>query len=152
MQSRLMRWAQLRHLLGLTFLLACIPDHAQAWNKFAMSQSGHMSESYRTAISLMATSWAAEPTKPIIDGEPAYENAPIGFHKDSGYFGPADVRRHFNYSFLVSASPMAITRFGRCRRHGRSLTRTLYRSSQTGRCRSELRSAMRCAMSAAARC
>ena len=75
--------------------------HSQTWKKFAMSQSGHMSESYRTAISLMATSWAAEPTKPIIDGESAYENHPIGFNKENGYFEPADVRRQFYYSFMA---------------------------------------------------
>jgi Protein of unknown function (DUF4038) len=74
--------------------------HSQAWNKFAMSQSGHQSQSDRTAISLMALSWAASPTKPIIDGESAYDNNPIGFDKNNGYFKAAAVRRHFYYSFM----------------------------------------------------
>ena len=73
---------------------------SQAWKKFAMSQSGHMSQSYRTAISLMALSWAGGPTKPIINGESAYENHPIGFDKNNGYFESTDVRRHFYYSFM----------------------------------------------------
>ena len=73
---------------------------AQTWKKFAMTQSGHMLRSDRAAISLMATSWAAEPMKPTINGESAYENHPIGFNKNNGYFESADVRRHLYYSFM----------------------------------------------------
>ncbi|BCM92468.1 hypothetical protein IAD21_04348 [Abditibacteriota bacterium] len=74
--------------------------HNEPWLDFNMQQSGHTRPEVSTAP-LIEADYALTPTKPVIDGEPRYEDHPIAWNWDypnqwdasNGYFDALDVRR-----------------------------------------------------------
>ncbi len=66
--------------------------HDEPWLDFNMLQSGHgakVAENYK----LIAQDSNLTPTKPCLDAEPNYENHPINWKPDLGWFGEYEVRR-----------------------------------------------------------
>ncbi len=62
------------------------------WMDFYMIQSGHGRRAlpnYR----FVEADWALTPAKPVLDAEPRYEDHPVGFRPENGYFDAADVRQ-----------------------------------------------------------
>jgi hypothetical protein len=76
--------------------------HEEAWLDFNMIQSGH-GASDRANYELVAKDYALEPVKPTLDGEPCYEDLPIGFKPDNGYFDAADVRKAAYWALFSGA-------------------------------------------------
>ncbi len=72
------------------------------WLDFNMIQSGHgelNTPNYKTIIA----NYQRTPTKPTLDGEPNYEDIPIGFNPENGWFTAADVRQAAYWSMLAGA-------------------------------------------------
>jgi hypothetical protein len=75
--------------------------HHAPWLDFNMFQSGHLSYAQdpdgrgEDNWSYVEEDWERAPVKPVIDGEPSYENIPHGLHhQDVPRWGAADVRRY----------------------------------------------------------
>jgi hypothetical protein len=69
--------------------------HSEPWLDFNMRQSGH-DVNYNLYVEGMTRDYARTPVKPVLDGEPIYENHPIAFRQDTfGHSTAADVRRAF---------------------------------------------------------
>jgi hypothetical protein len=85
--------------------------HEAPWLDFNMVQSGHRSyaqdgPSVRSEDNwrYIAEDWIKLPTKPVIDGEPSYENIPHGLHEPGApRWGAADVRRYAWWAVLAGA-------------------------------------------------
>ena len=66
--------------------------HDADWLDFNMWQNGHADNA--PAWDRIAQDYDRKPTKPVMDGEPIYEDHPVAFKpKDFGYSNAADVRR-----------------------------------------------------------
>ncbi|MBO2942408.1 glycoside hydrolase family 140 protein [Paenibacillus sp. F411] len=76
--------------------------HHEAWLDFNMIQSGH-SDSTQRNYEKVAADYARTPIKPVLDAEPCYEDHPIGFKPENGYFDQADMRKAAYYSLLSGA-------------------------------------------------
>ncbi len=66
--------------------------HQDAWLDFNMLQSGHGKidgENYR----MVAADYQRQPVKPCLDGEPRYENHPINWKPENGWFNDFDCRQ-----------------------------------------------------------
>jgi hypothetical protein len=84
--------------------------HHAPWLDFNMFQSGHLSYAQdpdgrgEDNWSYVEEDWGREPVKPVIDGEPSYENIPHGLHhQDVPRWGAADVRRYAWWAALSGA-------------------------------------------------
>ncbi|WP_052508067.1 glycoside hydrolase family 140 protein [Sphingomonas hengshuiensis] len=85
--------------------------HEAPWLDFNMVQSGHRSyaqegPSVRSEDNwrYIAEDWARLPTKPVIDGEPSYENIPHGLHEaDAPRWRAADARRYAWWAVMAGA-------------------------------------------------
>ena len=66
--------------------------HEEEWLDFNMIQSSHGSLNLPT-YEFVAKDRALEPTKPTFDAEPRYEDHPINFKPEMGYFDDYDVRQ-----------------------------------------------------------
>lgn len=77
--------------------------HADDWLDFNMRQNGHGIEftgRYETTL----TDYRRTPVKPIIDGEPVYEDHPVSFKANAlGYTTAADVRRALYWDLFSGA-------------------------------------------------
>ncbi|MEM7577981.1 MAG: DUF4038 domain-containing protein, partial [Planctomycetota bacterium] len=62
-----------------------------AWLDVRLIQSGHLRRSSRN-WSMVRADAAREPVRPVLDGEPCYENHPVYFEASNGWFGEHDVR------------------------------------------------------------
>lgn len=70
------------------------------WIDFHMVQSGHGRrniENYR----LIGLDYGRIPVKPVLDAEPRYEDHPVGFNPENGYFDEADVRQALYWSVFA---------------------------------------------------
>jgi hypothetical protein len=76
--------------------------HDEPWLDFNMIQSGH-GEALIANDARVLADVAREPTKPVLDAEPCYEDHPIGFKPANGYFDAADVRKAAYYALLSGA-------------------------------------------------
>lgn len=76
--------------------------HDEDWLDFNMIQSGH-GEREITNDKRVAADYGRTPVKPTLDAEPCYEDIPIGFRPENGYFDEADVRRAAYYAVLSGA-------------------------------------------------
>ncbi len=76
--------------------------HDESWLDFNMIQSGHH-EIIRGNFRNVAEDYARTPVKPTIDAEPCYEDHPINFKPDNGYFDDADVRLGAYYAVFAGA-------------------------------------------------
>ncbi|QHW34988.1 DUF4038 domain-containing protein [Paenibacillus rhizovicinus] len=65
--------------------------HEEAWLDFNMIQSGHERNVANEAM--VAKDYALVPPKPVLDGEPCYEDHPVGFNTENGFFDAKDVRQ-----------------------------------------------------------
>lgn len=76
--------------------------HEDDWLDFNLFQSGHSGPNianYQTTES----NYRLSPTKPTLDGEPCYEDHPIGWNPKNGWFDQFDVRRAAYWSMLSGA-------------------------------------------------
>lgn len=90
--------------------------HNEKWLDFNMFQSGHrtyaqdtsMKEKYRFGEDnwkYVNVAYNLKPTKPVLDGEPSYENIPHGLHDSlQARWSPAEVRRYAYWSVFAGAA------------------------------------------------
>jgi Protein of unknown function (DUF4038)/Putative collagen-binding domain of a collagenase len=77
--------------------------HADTWLDFNMRQNGHGIE-YNGRYELTRVDYDRRPAKPVLDGEPAYEDHPVDFKaKDLGYTTAADTRRALYWDLFAGA-------------------------------------------------
>ena len=72
------------------------------WLDFNMIQSSHNRPNFPN-YEMIAQDWALEPAKPVIEGEPCYEDHPIGFRAENGYFDDWDVRQAAYWAVLAGS-------------------------------------------------
>lgn len=75
--------------------------HDAPWLDFNMIQSGH-ARNLRSDKMVLAD-YGRTPTKPVLDGEPCYEDHPNNFQEEEGFMDAADVRRALYYDLLSGA-------------------------------------------------
>lgn len=71
--------------------------HEESWLDFNMVQSGH-GQRLICNYTKIAEDYDKVPVKPTFDSEPCYEDIPIGFKPENGYFDAADVRTAAYYA------------------------------------------------------
>ncbi len=76
--------------------------HAEEWLDFNMLQSGH-SQRYAANYAMLERDYLRTPVKPCMDGEPCYEDHPVGFDPKNGWFDERDVRRAAYWALLSGA-------------------------------------------------
>jgi hypothetical protein len=77
--------------------------HNESWLDFNMRQNGH-SLSFTERYSATYDDYRLEPAKPVIDGEPVYEDHPINFNPDANsHSTAADVRRPLYWDLFTGA-------------------------------------------------
>ncbi|MFP4090845.1 MAG: glycoside hydrolase family 140 protein [Cyclobacteriaceae bacterium] len=76
--------------------------HQDEWLDFNMFQSGH-GEKNNPNYQMTAHNYQLEPTKPTLDGEPNYEDHPINWKPENGWFDENDVRQAAYWSMLAGA-------------------------------------------------
>jgi len=76
--------------------------HAEPWLDFNMIQSGH---SRRNApnYELISRDYQRVPIKPCMDGEPCYEDHPVNWREENGYFSDYDVRKAAYWALFAGA-------------------------------------------------
>ena len=87
--------------------------HNESWLDFNMFQSGHQRYDQDTKSSkhfgednwrYVRDDYARQPAKPVLDGEPSYENIPQGLHDPSQpYWTAGDARRYAWWSVFAGA-------------------------------------------------
>ena len=76
--------------------------HNDSWFDFNMFQTGHCTD--QPVYDKIVASYNRIPTKPVIDGEPIYENIPVCFdEKDMGKASAYDVRKAAYHSLFAGA-------------------------------------------------
>jgi hypothetical protein len=77
--------------------------HNESWLDFNMRQNGHSLE-FTNVTSNTRKDYNRNPTKPVLDGEPIYEDHPVSFRaKDLGHSVSADVRRPLYWNLFTGA-------------------------------------------------
>lgn len=77
--------------------------HEQEWLDINMRQNGHVAE-YTGRYDLTREDYHRRPVKPLLDGEPLYEDHPVSFAADKlGYSAAADVRRPLYWDLFGGA-------------------------------------------------
>jgi len=77
--------------------------HTDEWLDFNMRQNGHNAD-YTGSYSKTADDYALQPTKPVIDGEPLYEDHPLSFNAPRlGHSIASDVRRPLYWDLFEGA-------------------------------------------------
>jgi hypothetical protein len=74
--------------------------HDEPWLDFNTLQSGH-SERDIDAAAMIAKDYAREPAKPTLNSEPCYEDHPVNWKPENGWFDEYDVRKAI-YSSLFA--------------------------------------------------
>ncbi len=83
--------------------------HTDAWLDFNMQQTGHSPQptnpAQKTTWQKITDDYERTPTKPVLDGEPLYEDHPIGFRaaKENGYSFDAHVRQRAYWHVFAGA-------------------------------------------------
>lgn len=72
------------------------------WLDFNMLQSGHADRDASNYL-MIRKDYGKEPVKPCLDGEPRYEDMPVGFHRNgkTGWFNDFDVRQGVYWSVFA---------------------------------------------------
>ena len=73
--------------------------HNESWLDFNMLQSGHGGVNIKN-YEFVQKDYALVPVKPTLDGEPRYEDHPVNFNAENGYFDDYDVRVAAYWSML----------------------------------------------------
>ena len=76
--------------------------HADDWLDFNMLQSGH-SHLFNANYETIAADYRPIPIKPCLDGEPCYEDHPVGWKPVNGWFNDADVRQAAYWAVFAGA-------------------------------------------------
>lgn len=77
--------------------------HTDDWLDFNMRQNGHTTE-FNPRYEQTRVDYDRTPTKPVLDGEPIYEDHPISFKaKELGHSVGADVRRPLYWDLFTGA-------------------------------------------------
>jgi Protein of unknown function (DUF4038)/Putative collagen-binding domain of a collagenase len=76
--------------------------HDAPWLDFNMLQSGH-GRSAGASWQMITRDYAMTPAKPTLDGEPNYEEHPINWRPENGYFSDYEVRRSAYWSVFSGA-------------------------------------------------
>jgi hypothetical protein len=77
--------------------------HNDDWLDFNMRQNGHVTE-FTGRYAATRTDYDRKPTKPVIDGEPIYEDHPVSFKANElGHSIAADIRRPLYWDFFTGA-------------------------------------------------
>ena len=77
--------------------------HNDDWLSFNMRQNGHVAE-YTARYDTTLADYKFSPTKPVIDGEPLYEDHPVSFNpKSFGHSISSDVRRPLYWDLFSGA-------------------------------------------------
>lgn len=77
--------------------------HEEDWLSFNMRQNGHDTE-FTASYAKTLADYQREPVKPVIDGEPIYEDHPVSFQpKEHGHSIAADVRRPLYWDLFSGA-------------------------------------------------
>lgn len=77
--------------------------HAEEWLDFNMRQNGHQAE-FTNRYDKTRADYDRTPTKPVLDGEPVYEDHPLSFKApELGHSIAADVRRTFYWDMFTGA-------------------------------------------------
>jgi hypothetical protein len=77
--------------------------HEEDWLDFNMRQNGHVAE-FTGRYELTRADYDRTPTKPVIDGEPIYEDHPVSFDaKKLGHSIASDVRRPLYWDLFCGA-------------------------------------------------
>ncbi len=74
--------------------------HDEAYLDFNMIQSGHGRLNLEN-WKFVQTDYEKTPIKPTLDAEPRYEDHPIGFKPENGYFDAADIRQAAYWNVLA---------------------------------------------------
>ena len=74
--------------------------HDETWLDFNMIQTGH-GRQHLESWKFIGTDYERLPVKPTLDGEPRYEDHPVGFKPIQGFFDAADVRQATWWSVLA---------------------------------------------------
>jgi hypothetical protein len=78
--------------------------HNCSWLDFNMCQTGHGQRSYAIYKRLVVRDYSLTPVKPCFDGEPRYEDHPVGWNPDVlGWFNDADVRQTLYWNLFSGA-------------------------------------------------
>ena len=72
------------------------------WIDFHMIQSGHGTKNLDN-YNKIREDYERLPVKPVLDGEPRYEDHPIGFKPENGYYDDADVRQAAYWAVFAGA-------------------------------------------------
>ncbi|MBK9317307.1 MAG: glycoside hydrolase family 140 protein [Acidobacteria bacterium] len=79
------------------------PFHNDVWLDFNMRQNGHVPE-FNPRYEKTRSDYDLTPVKPVLDGEPIYEDHPISFKaKEFGHSVAADVRRPLYWNLFTGA-------------------------------------------------
>jgi hypothetical protein len=77
--------------------------HADAWLDFNMRQNGHVAE-FTGRYNMTRADYDRTPVKPVLDGEPIYEDHPVSFKaKELGHSIASDVRRPLYWNLFTGA-------------------------------------------------
>lgn len=76
--------------------------HNEEWLDFNMNQTGHGTLNYDSFRQIKGD-YDMKPVKPTLDGEPRYEDHPINFKAENGYFDDFDVRQAAYWSVFAGA-------------------------------------------------
>lgn len=78
--------------------------HNEAWLSFNMQQNGHGLPGVRQSWLHIAEDYARTPAKPVLDGEPLYEDHPLAFRAaELGYSFDAHVRQYAYWDVFSGA-------------------------------------------------
>jgi len=75
--------------------------HADDWLDLNMLQTGHARNS--DSASRIDAIYRKEPAKPVLDGEPTYEDHPLSFKPQNGYAEAIDVRKYLYWDLFAGA-------------------------------------------------
>ena len=76
--------------------------HNAKWLDFNMIQSGHGARNIAND-EMIDRDYLRKPVKPVLDGELRYENHPVNWNPDNGYFDDFDVRQGMYWSVFAGA-------------------------------------------------
>jgi hypothetical protein len=77
--------------------------HHDRWLDLNMFQSGH-GERDRANYEMTSRDYLRVPVKPVLDGEPRYEDHPVNWRPEEGWFDEFDVRQAAYWSLLSGAA------------------------------------------------
>ncbi len=76
--------------------------HDDPWLSFNMLQSGHARRNGAN-YEMIHQDYTRTPTKPCLDGEPCYEDHPVNWKPEGGYFAAYDVRKAAYWALFAGA-------------------------------------------------